>query len=66
MRLAGAATFLRVPQLARVLEGVAPGTRLQVPLANLSYIDHACMELLEDWGGPRSDRVGPCRSSPVP
>ncbi len=50
LRLSGAATFLKVPALTRVLDGVPPGTTLHVPLANLSYIDHSCLELLEDWG----------------
>jgi MFS superfamily sulfate permease-like transporter len=50
LRLVGAATFLRVPQLTKVLEQVKPGTTLHVPLERVSYIDHACMELLEDWG----------------
>ncbi|UVM22032.1 SulP family inorganic anion transporter [Pseudomonas wadenswilerensis] len=50
LRLSGAATFLKVPALAQVLEGIPPGTTLHVPLANLSYIDHSCLELLEDWG----------------
>ncbi|MNF37665.1 Bicarbonate transporter BicA [compost metagenome] len=50
LRLVGAATFLKVPRLAHVLEGVSPGTQLHVPMEHLSYIDHACMELLEDWG----------------
>jgi len=50
LRLVGAATFLRVPQLTKVLEQVKPGTTLHVPLDRVSYIDHACMELLEDWG----------------
>ncbi|MFD2646007.1 SulP family inorganic anion transporter [Pseudomonas japonica] len=50
LRLSGAATFLKVPALTQALDGVPPGTTLHVPLANLSYIDHACLELLEDWG----------------
>ncbi|QBF24481.1 SulP family inorganic anion transporter [Pseudomonas tructae] len=50
LRLSGAATFLKVPALAQVLEGIPSGTTLHVPLANLSYIDHSCLELLEDWG----------------
>ncbi|MNJ68903.1 hypothetical protein D3C77_651970 [compost metagenome] len=50
LRLSGAATFLKVPALAQVLEGIPAGTTLHVPLANLSYIDHSCLELLEDWG----------------
>lgn len=50
LRLSGAATFLKVPALTQVLERVPAGTTLHVPLANLSYIDHSCLELLEDWG----------------
>lgn len=50
LRLSGAATFLKVPALTQALDGIPPGTTLHVPLANLSYIDHACLELLEDWG----------------
>ncbi|MFH4109473.1 cell division protein ZapE, partial [Acinetobacter baumannii] len=50
LRLSGAATFLKVPALSRVLDEVKPGTTLHVPMDNLSYVDHACMELLEDWG----------------
>ncbi|WP_426428734.1 SulP family inorganic anion transporter [Pseudomonas palmensis] len=50
LRLSGAATFLKVPALARVLDNVPVCTTLHVPLAQLSYIDHACLELLEDWG----------------
>ena len=50
LRLAGAATFLKVPALTRVLGSIAPGTTVHVPLNNLSYIDHSCLELLEDWG----------------
>lgn len=49
LRMRGAATFLRVPQLAEHLARVEPGTRLHLNLARVSYIDHACMELLQDW-----------------
>jgi len=48
--LSGAATFLKVPALTQVLESVPAGTTLHVPLTHLNYIDHACLELLEDWG----------------
>ncbi|HKS15206.1 MAG TPA: SulP family inorganic anion transporter [Pseudomonas sp.] len=50
LRLAGAATFLKVPALTRMLGRIAPGTTVHVPLNNLSYIDHSCLELLEEWG----------------
>ncbi len=50
LRLTGAATFLKVPALTQALSAVPPGTTLHVPLSNVSYIDHACLELLEEWG----------------
>lgn len=49
MELEGAATFLRLPQLARKLDDVPPGTELHVDLRRLGYIDHACLELLMGW-----------------
>ena len=50
LRLSGAATFLKVPALTQVLSTVPAGTTVHVPLNNLSYIDHSCLELLEEWG----------------
>ncbi|RWW90799.1 hypothetical protein BHE74_00000956 [Ensete ventricosum] len=50
LRLTGAATFLKVPALTQVLSTVPAGTTVHVPLNNLSYIDHSCLELLEEWG----------------
>ena len=47
--LSGAATFLKVPALTQVLDSVPAGSTLHVPLSNLNYIDHSCLELLEDW-----------------
>ncbi len=49
LRLSGSATFLKVPALTQVLDSVPAGSTLHVPLANLTYIDHSCLELLEDW-----------------
>jgi MFS superfamily sulfate permease-like transporter len=49
LHLEGAATFLRLPYLASVLERVPAAAELHVPLDNLSYIDHACLTLLMDW-----------------
>lgn len=59
LRLTGVATFLKVPKLSQALEQIQPGTTLHVPLDNLRYIDHACMELLEDW--ERSHHAEGCR-----
>ncbi|MDB5996202.1 MAG: sulfate transporter [Pseudomonas sp.] len=50
LRLVGAATFLKVPALTQVLGTIPAGATVHVPLNNLSYIDHSCLELLEEWG----------------
>jgi MFS superfamily sulfate permease-like transporter len=47
--LEGAATFLRLPQLAAALEKVPAATELHVHFERLAYIDHACLELLMTW-----------------
>ncbi|MCE9566487.1 MAG: STAS domain-containing protein [Planctomycetes bacterium] len=47
--LEGSATFLRLPRLAAALERVPLGSTLHVDLTGLSYIDHACMDLLANW-----------------
>jgi MFS superfamily sulfate permease-like transporter len=47
--LEGAATFLRLPKLAATLETVPPSTELHVHFEQLSYIDHACLDLLMNW-----------------
>ena len=49
LRLRGAATFLKLPKLADALERVPPGTDVRADLTRLSYIDHACVELLAEW-----------------
>lgn len=50
LRLIGAATFLKVPALTQILSQVPAGSTVHVPLNNLSYIDHSCLELFEEWG----------------
>jgi MFS superfamily sulfate permease-like transporter len=50
LRLVGSATFLKVPALTQVLGTIPAGSTVHVPLSNLSYIDHSCLELLEEWG----------------
>lgn len=49
LRLEGAATFLRLPWLADALEKVPPNTELHVDFEHLTYVDHACLELLLTW-----------------
>jgi MFS superfamily sulfate permease-like transporter len=49
LRLHGAATFLRLPQLADALDEVLPNTELHVDFEHLTYVDHACLELFMNW-----------------
>ncbi|RMF44483.1 MAG: SulP family inorganic anion transporter [Planctomycetota bacterium] len=49
LELSGAATFVRLPRLARGLERVPAGAVLEVDASRLSYIDHACLDLLRNW-----------------
>ena len=47
--LQGAATFIRLPQLAQSLEGLPLGMEVHLHVGGLAYIDHACIDLLNDW-----------------
>lgn len=49
LSLKGAATFVRLPQLATELEDVPRGFELHVRFDQLDYIDHACLDLLTNW-----------------
>lgn len=49
LHLRGSATFIRLPKLAETLESIPPSTELHVHFEELSYIDHACLDLLTNW-----------------
>jgi MFS superfamily sulfate permease-like transporter len=49
IRLKGAATFIRLPKLAAALERVRPDAHVHVNFHELTYIDHACLDLLINW-----------------
>lgn len=49
LHLEGAATFVRLPQLAAELERVPAACELHVDFSRLDYIDHACLDLLMTW-----------------
>jgi MFS superfamily sulfate permease-like transporter len=49
LKLQGAATFIRLPQLAAELERVPQGADFHVDVEQLAYIDHACLDLLMNW-----------------
>lgn len=49
MYLSGAATFVRLPKLANALLEVPGNYELHIHLEDLTYIDHACLDLLTNW-----------------
>ncbi|MFN4257703.1 MAG: SulP family inorganic anion transporter [Gemmataceae bacterium] len=58
LRLEGAATFIRLPKLAAILDTVPPDSELHVKFENLSYIDHACLDLLMNWEQQHTSKGG--------
>lgn len=51
LRLSGAATFISIPKLTSALETLQPGKIVNVHLDNLMFLDHACMQVLEEFQG---------------
>lgn len=49
VNLDGAATFIRLPQLATVLEGLPADAHVHVRLDRLTYIDHAALDMMDNW-----------------
>jgi MFS superfamily sulfate permease-like transporter len=47
--LKGSATLIRLPLLAKELDGLKPDAHVHVHIEELDYIDHACIELLSSW-----------------
>ncbi len=45
----GAATFLRLPKVSKVLRAIPPSAELHVHADELGHIDHACLDLLMKW-----------------
>ena len=49
LHLKGSATFLRLPDLAEILESVSVDRELHVRFEELDYLDHATLEHLMSW-----------------
>lgn len=49
MTLGGTASFLSLPLLAEALDKVPAGHALHLDFKRLVHIDHACLDLLENW-----------------
>lgn len=58
LQLEGAATFLSLPKLAEKLGRVPAGSELRVDFEQLTYIDHACLDLLAGWATQHSSLGG--------
>ena len=49
LHLRGAATFFRVPQLTKALESLPASATIHIHVEEVSFIDHACLDLLTNW-----------------
>jgi MFS superfamily sulfate permease-like transporter len=56
--LNGAATFVRLPKLAAALESIPAGVKVDLDVSRLSYIDHACLDLIANWRKQHTARDG--------
>jgi MFS superfamily sulfate permease-like transporter len=53
LKLAGAATFVQLPRLARTLEQLPDGGVVWLDARRLSCLDHTCAEVLREWMAAR-------------
>lgn len=56
--LDGAATFIRLPQLATTLEQLPADAHVHVRLDRLTFIDHAALDLMDNWAKQHQDAGG--------
>lgn len=49
VHLNGSATFVALPKLASVLESIEFGREVIVEFDDLEFMDHACIELIDNW-----------------
>lgn len=49
LRLKGSATFFSIPQLSAALDHVQTGAEVHIHIEELTYIDHACFDMLTAW-----------------
>ncbi len=61
VHLRGAASFLRLPRLATVLEGIPRDREVHLHIEELDYIDHACLDMIDRWECGRIANRSPVR-----
>jgi len=49
LHLKGSATFIRIPLLTAILEKIPAGSTIHIRTEQLHYIDHSCLDLMQDW-----------------
>ena len=53
----GAATFIKLPKIAEVLESIPDDVEVHFHMGSLAYLDHAIIELMNDWEERRPGKV---------
>lgn len=56
--MSGNLTFLRLPQLAEIIEGIEDGKDVKIHFKNMSTADHAAIDLLVGWTKRYSKKSG--------
>jgi MFS superfamily sulfate permease-like transporter len=56
--LEGSATFLKLPLLADTLDRVPAKSDLHIHFERLLYLDHSCLDLLQEWSHSHEDNGG--------
>ncbi|MFC4495219.1 SulP family inorganic anion transporter [Streptomyces ovatisporus] len=65
VRVLGNATFLRLPRLLDQLEALPADRRVELSLAGLRHVDHACGMALSAWEEEHNSRAAAASSSPA-
>ena len=58
IRVEGAATFLRLPDIAEPLESIPAGRVVHVDMSHVAYVDYACWEMLRAWAHGHEENGG--------
>ncbi|HYZ56923.1 MAG TPA: SulP family inorganic anion transporter [Streptosporangiaceae bacterium] len=58
VKLSGNATFLRLPKMLQTLEALPRDRPIEVDLAGLRHLDHACRTALTTWAAERHNTQG--------
>jgi MFS superfamily sulfate permease-like transporter len=49
LHLRGGATFVTLPRLSKILEGLPSGGHIRLDIGGLAKVDHTCAEVLAEW-----------------